>query len=86
MKRLEWTRKAAKQLLALPEKAQRAVHHALSSMLDEWPTPRNVKALTHRGDFRLRVGRYRVIFLVLPEGEFVIFKIAEVKKRDESTY
>jgi mRNA-degrading endonuclease RelE of RelBE toxin-antitoxin system len=55
-------------------------------MLEEWPTPRNVKALTCRDDFRLRVGRYRVIFLVLPDGEIIVFRIAEVKKRDENTY
>jgi mRNA-degrading endonuclease RelE of RelBE toxin-antitoxin system len=86
MKKIEWTRRAAKQLLALPEKARCAIHHALSSMLAEWPTPRNVKALTNRDDFRLRVGRYRVIFLVLPDGEIIVFKIAEVRKRDENTY
>jgi mRNA-degrading endonuclease RelE of RelBE toxin-antitoxin system len=45
-----------------------------------------VLALTGRDDFRLRVGRYRVIFLVLPNGEVIVFKIAEVKKRDENTY
>jgi mRNA-degrading endonuclease RelE of RelBE toxin-antitoxin system len=86
MKKIEWTRNAAKQLLALPGKAQSSIHQALSVMLAEWPKPRNVKALTNRNDFRLRVGRYRVIFVVLPDGEIIVFKIAEVKKRDENTY
>ena len=86
MKKIEWTRKAVKQLLGLPGKAQTAIHQALSVMSDEWPSSRNVKSLTDRDDFRLRVGRYRVIFLVLPDGGVVVFKIVEVKKRDENTY
>lgn len=55
-------------------------------MLAEWPGAHNVKALTNREDYRLRIGRYRVLFLVQPTGEVVIFKIVEVKKRDENTY
>lgn len=86
MNKIEWTRKAAKQLMGLPFKAQDAIHTALSTMLAEWPMPRNVKALTHRDDYRLRVGRYRIIFLIHPNGEITVFKIIEVKKRDENTY
>jgi mRNA-degrading endonuclease RelE of RelBE toxin-antitoxin system len=86
MNEIEWTRKAATQLVGLPQKVQDAVHNALSAMLAEWPTPRNVKALTNRDDYRLRVGRYRVIFLIHPNGEITVFKIIEVKKRDENTY
>ena len=86
MKRIEWTRKAAKQMLSLPQEVQMAVHRGLTAMLAEWPGAHNVKALTNREDYRLRIGRYRALFLVQPTGEVVIFKIVEVKKRDENTY
>lgn len=72
--------------MALPDQIRKAIHKALSTMLAEWPVPRNVKSLTNRDDYRLRVGRYRVFFLVLPTGEITVFKIIEVKKRDDNTY
>lgn len=44
-----------------------------------------MKALeNHQFAFRLRVGRYRVLFDV--RAEIRVIDIQEVKKRDESTY
>ena len=86
MNKLEWTNKALKQLLRLPEDAQDDIRTSLHTMLAEWPRSRGVKALTNRDDYRLRVGRYRVLFLVLPNGNITIFRVMEVKKRDERTY
>ena len=51
-----------------------------------WPNVPDVKALTNRNDYRLRVGRYRVLFTVTPSGEVTVILIEEVKKRDEHTY
>jgi mRNA interferase RelE/StbE len=49
------------------------------------PDCQGVKALTnHRYGYRLRVGRYRVLFDY--DGEVRIVEIQEVKKRDERTY
>ncbi len=86
MDKLEWTSKALKQFLKLPEGAQTNIRASLHVMLAEWPRPRGVKALTNRDDYRLRVGRYRVLFLVLPDGKVTVFRVMEVKKRDEHTY
>ena len=86
MNRLEWTNKALKQFVKLPENTQVTIRASLHNMLAEWPHSRNVKALTNRNDYRLRVGRYRVLFLVLPDGRITIFRVMEVKKRDEHTY
>jgi len=86
MYRLEWTNKALKQFLNLPEDIQTAIRASLHAMLAEWPHSRNVKVLTNRNDYRLRVGRYRVLFLVLPDGRMTIFRVMEVKKRDDRTY
>ena len=49
------------------------------------PNVQNVKALTrHQFGYRLRVGRYRVLFDW--EGTVRIVNIEEVSKRDEHTY
>jgi mRNA-degrading endonuclease RelE of RelBE toxin-antitoxin system len=54
--------------------------------LADWPDCRNVKALVGRPGYRLRVGRYRVLFVVDAEQHPVVVQIQEVKKRDERTY
>ena len=86
MNRLEWTNKALKQLFTLSENTQAAIRASLNAMLAEWPHSRNVKPFTNRSDYRLKVGRYRVLFLALPDGRITIFRVMEVKKRDERTY
>ena len=53
--------------------------------LCNFPYVRNIKALTnHKYDYRLRVGRYRVLFNHFEK--IHIISIEEVKKRDDSTY
>ena len=82
---IEWTRKALKQAAALPAQARQQVYSGVQN-LRQWPATPNVKALQNRSDFRLRVGRYRVLFTVRPDGSITIIRIEEVKKRDEHTY
>lgn len=53
--------------------------------LCEWPHVEQVKALVGKPDYRLRVGRYRVLFTI-HAGIPLIVRIEEVKKRDEHTY
>jgi len=84
MTRVEWTEKARKQVLRLHMAHRPAIVEAVQGLVN-WPNCRNVKALSGRGDYRLRVGRYRVLFTV-HEGEVRIIQIEEVKKRDERTY
>jgi len=85
MATVTWTLRAARQLKKLEKPDQRAISVAVKG-LAMWPECRNVKALTHRSDYRLRVGRFRVIFTVATEKAPVIVQIEEVKKRDEHTY
>ena len=85
MSKIEWNKRAYKQLKKMPLKAKTAVINAVEQLPepDGW---RNVKSLTnHQYGYRLRVGRYRVFF-DLEEGEISIYLIQEVKKRDEHTY
>ena len=84
MNSIKWTQKARKQLRKIDKKAIDKVLIAVDE-LAHWPDCRNVKNLVGRDDFRLRVGRYRVLFTV-QDGEPVIIRIEEVKKRDGRTY
>ena len=84
MHRIEWTKKALKQLKALDIKDQGTIYAAVGT-LASWPDCRNVKALVDRENYRLRVGRYRVLFAV-HDGIPRVIKVQEVKKRDERTY
>ena len=86
MNEIIWTRTAKKQMAKLPLEIRVDIASAIKAMVDEWPASRNIKSLTNRDDYRLRVGRYRVLFIVLPDGEIRVFRINEVKKRDDRTY
>lgn len=85
MNSIIWTKKARKQLAPIPVKDVGSIIEAVES-LTAWPEVKNVKALVGREGYRLRVGRYRVLFSVTPEGAVAIICIEEVKKRDERTY
>jgi mRNA-degrading endonuclease RelE of RelBE toxin-antitoxin system len=84
MNDIEWTKKAAKQLRKIDRKAQRTIYTAIES-LAHFPGCGNVRQLVnHQYPYRLRVGRYRVFSNA--QTEIRIFRIEEVKKRDERTY
>lgn len=84
MNSLSWSKKAQKQLKKLQPEDSKTVYRAVQELLN-FPECRNVKSLTnHQYDFRLRVGRYRVLFDY--DGEVKIVSIEEVLKRDENTY
>lgn len=75
------TIKAMKQLKRIPEGDQREIRTAIRQ-LAHWPDVRHVRALTGLEGYRLRVGRFRVLFR-LEDGSI---HVTEVKKRDEHTY
>ncbi|MFP6791212.1 MAG: type II toxin-antitoxin system RelE/ParE family toxin [Thalassolituus sp.] len=83
---IEWTKTAVKELRKIqPEKQRTAIFKAVDELSECPITATNVKALKgHKASYRLRVGRYRVLF-DLDEGVRVI-TIQEVRKRDERTY
>lgn len=84
MTRIEWTRKAMKQAARIDREQLPAIFRAVETLAD-WPDCRNVKALAGREGYRLRVGRYRVLFTV-HDGAVRIIRVEEVRKRDERTY
>lgn len=84
MYKIEWNKKAIKQLKRIPTKYQKAILTAVAGLKD-LTTCRNVKTIKDEDyEYRLRVGRYRVLF---DYAEVIkIIYIQEVKKRDDRTY
>lgn len=82
---IKWTCKALKQLRRIDIKEQDTIVDGVEE-LQSWPACSHVKSLKGRNDYRIRIGRYRVIFTVSTQKPPTIIKIEEVKKRDERTY
>jgi len=81
-----WSATAEKQLEKLPKKYIIQILAGLDRLASTWPRSRNVKELTNRPGYRLRVGDYRVLFVTDRDGELQIIKITQVRKRDDHTY
>jgi mRNA-degrading endonuclease RelE of RelBE toxin-antitoxin system len=83
---IKWSRKASKQLRSVPKGDGGRIVEKVEQ-LQSFP---NVPGLdlvaleNHDNGYRLRVGRYRVMFNF--EDEIKIVFVEEVKKRDERTY
>jgi mRNA-degrading endonuclease RelE of RelBE toxin-antitoxin system len=84
MNSIEWTTKALRQARKLPPAEQGNIADAVE-MLRNWPNVEQVAALVGKPGYRLRVGRYRVLFTI-QAGIPLIIRIEEVKKRDKHTY
>ncbi len=84
MNSIEWTTKALRQARKLPPSVQGEIAEAVDALCD-WPHVEQVKALVGKPGYRLRVGRYRVLFTI-HAGIPLVVRIEEVKKRDEHTY
>jgi len=81
---IRWSRKASKQLDNIQSSDKKQILSAVDS-LSNFPYVGNIKALkNHKYDYRLRVGRYRVLFNNIEK--IHIISIEEVRKRDDSTY
>ena len=83
MKEIHWTVKALRELRKIKDqKEQEKIYDAVSG-LKNFPNCRNIKKLKgYENLYRLRVGRWRVIF----SEEITIITIQKVKKRNERTY
>lgn len=85
MYEIQWQTKAIRQLEKIKERMTRHALRDAVSELQYFPKGRQIKMLAnHKYGYRLRVGRYRVMFNVW--GVIHVISIEEVKKRDESTY
>lgn len=86
--KVEWKRKAFKQLAKVQRQQQSKIQVAVTK-LENSETWGDVKKLVnHDYDYRLRVGNYRVLFNATNDETIEINEITveEVKKRDDKTY
>ena len=81
---IQWKRKAQKQLSKLPKERQLEIFRKISALKVSVEKTPNLKKMQGLSTYRLRVGRYRVMFEYAQEIRIVT--IEEVKKRDERTY
>jgi mRNA interferase RelE/StbE len=86
MNEIIWHNRARKQMKKIPQNYRDAVHDSVDQ-LTTFPVCERLditELKKHRYDYRLRVGRYRVLFNYA--NIVKIIEIQEVKKRDERTY
>jgi mRNA-degrading endonuclease RelE of RelBE toxin-antitoxin system len=84
MYQIEWNPKAFRQLKKIHDTKTLATIKTAVYSLQSWPNCPNVKKLRNRPGYRLRVGKWRIIFEI--EQILKIIEIEEVKKRNEHTY
>ena len=78
--RVVFARTAEKELAKLSSEIQLRVGRAIRSLEDD-PTPSAAKRLKGREEFRLRVGDYRVLYMI--EHESGLLKISAIGHRRE---
>lgn len=86
MNEIIWHNRARKQMKKIPIHYREAIHGSVDQLAD-FPKCKKLdisELKDHRYDYRLRVGRYRVLFNYASVVK--IIEIQEVKKRDERTY
>jgi mRNA-degrading endonuclease RelE of RelBE toxin-antitoxin system len=87
MNEIMWHNRARNQMKRIPRNYQVAIHDKVDQLVDFPGTndALDIKKLSnHDYDYRMRVGRYRVLFDF--QEKIRIIAIQEVKKRDERTY
>jgi mRNA interferase RelE/StbE len=82
MKMIRWKTKALRQLRKIGDSRTRLRIYEGVEALKSFPGCANVKKLQGRDEYRLRIGRWRIIFTESLE----IIEIQEVKIRNGHTY
>jgi mRNA interferase RelE/StbE len=81
---IAWNKRALKALKRISVMDAEKIYMAVQS-LRNWPDCKNVVSLkNHKNSYRLRSGRYRVLFDV--DEVIRIILIEDVRKRDERAY
>lgn len=78
---VQWARKTVKQLEKLDRTAQKKIVLAVTKLADG-PRPPGVKSLVTRpGEYRIRVGDYRVVY-ELHDDRLLVLVVAAAHRRD----
>ena len=85
MYRIEVRRRAQKELNRLPWRDRDRIEAAIDTLAED-PRPSGCKSVrtADSGTYRLRVGDYRVVYLVLDDEHLVT--VTRVRRRREDTY
>jgi len=81
--RIELRRVAQKQLDELPERDYKVIATIISS-LEQEPRPPRIKKLADSGLWRIRAGKYRVVYAINDNSQLVT--IVRIARRREDTY
>jgi len=86
MNEIKWHNRARKQMKRLPSQYRESIFESVDQLatFPECERLDITELKNHRYDYRLRVGRYRVLFN--HDNGIKVIEIQEVKKRDERTY
>jgi len=78
-------RRAQKEIARLPWQEQDRIEAAIDNLTDD-PRPRGCQQVKEAegGTYRLRVGDYRIIYLVIDDDQMII--VVRVARRREDTY
>lgn len=86
MVKVEWSKKAIKQLRSIDTRYRKPISDKVNKLVTFPSVELDIKKLHDQDNqYRLRVGDYRVIFKIT-EGKPVICTIREVKRRTSQTY
>jgi mRNA interferase RelE/StbE len=81
--KIEIIRAAQKQIISFPIEAQKEIARAIDGLANT-PRPSGCKKLRGTDLWRLRIGRYRVVYLIDDEARLVT--LVKVALRQEDTY
>ena len=86
MNKILWHNRARKQIKKIPQNYRYAIIESIDQLaaFPECDGLDIVRLKKYHYDYRMRIGRYRVLFN--HDNVVRIIKIQEVKKRDEQTY
>lgn len=83
---VQWTKKAIKQLLSIDTRYRKIIKDKVDKLIAFPLVNLDIRKLqTNDNQYRMRIGNYRVIFLI-DNGEPVICTIHEIKRRTSTTY
>ena len=82
MKQIRWRTKALRQLRKIKSQKEKETIYDAVETLGLFPKCANVKKLSDRNDYRLRAGKWRIIFTTVAE---ICIEAVKKSKRSQGT-
>ena len=81
---IRFTKQATKELKKIGPARDIIIAKIEQYATDPTSLANNVKALKGRDEYRLRVGDYRVLFVILEDGTVTIMQVVAIRRRDKA--